>query len=368
MGIPYSVIKFFGIGLLILRELLIEKYNSRSVFLGLIFVALMFTTGFESSTGTIIYILIYIFCARNIEFKQLAKFSAVVSIATLLFVIGSSYVGIIDNYIAPYSARNRHYLGFRYALFGPVILFNATGLVLYVKKSNIRWIELAALMVLNIWVYDQTDSRLSFYLSMMLIIAFVILKLRPDFLKRRRVICYGMVFSFALFFVLLVFCTYMYNENVSWMSFLNRILNNRLKLGWQAFKEYGITFFGQKIELVGWGLDAYGNRLSGVYNSYNYIDIFYIQILIRYGVVFAFFWIGFLTYCMYYFLKVGDYELLLCLSFIAVHCTVDDLCLHLYYNTFWLSTAAVLTKLYQSRQYLRQSGLNVNIHKTASKI
>ena len=56
----------------------------------------------------------------------------------MVFIIVSAQLGIIQDYIYSNVARVRHYLGFRYALFGPTFLFNITGLVLYVKKAKIQ--------------------------------------------------------------------------------------------------------------------------------------------------------------------------------------------------------------------------------------
>ena len=66
IGTPYSMIKYFCIGLLFFRELSIGKYSIQSFLTGLMFVALVLITRSQASVSTVAFILIYIFCALTI--------------------------------------------------------------------------------------------------------------------------------------------------------------------------------------------------------------------------------------------------------------------------------------------------------------
>lgn len=339
IGTPYSMIKYFCIGLLFFRELSIGKYSIQSFLTGLMFVALVLITRSQASVSTVAFILIYIFCARNVEFEDIAWFSIWISSITMVFIIVSAQLGIIQDYIYSNVARVRHYLGFRYALFGPTFLFNITGLVLYVKKAKIKWIELSVLVAINWWMFVMTNSRLSFYLSVWMVFVFGVLKVRPNLLRSKRVLCWGMVFAFVFSFVISVYFTVTYNPDVEWKYQLNTVLGGRLRLGQSSLLQSGISLFGQKVEMVGNGLDAFGNKNI---NPYNYVDSFYIQILQRYGIIFSIVWITILTFTLYYCYKINDYYMMTCLVFIAGHCVIDDLSLSLYYNTFWFAGSIVM--------------------------
>ena len=339
IGTPYSIIKYLCIGLLFFRELTIRKYNIQSLLIGLVFVALVLITRSQASVSTVAFILIYVFCARNVEFEDIAWFSIWISSITVAFIIVSAQLGIIQDYIYSSAARVRHYLGFRYALFGPTFLFNITGLVLYVKKAKIKWKELAVLVAINWWMFVMTNSRLSFYLSVLMVFLFGVLKVRPNFFAFKRVLCWGMVFAFVLSFVVSVYFTVTYNPGVEWKYQLNTVLGGRLRLGQSSLLQSGISLFGQKVEMVGNGLDAFGNKNI---NPYNYVDSFYIQILQRYGIIFSIVWIAILTFTLYCSYKINDYYMMICLVFIAGHCIIDDLSLSLYYNTFWFAGSIVM--------------------------
>ena len=99
IGTPYSMIKYFCIGLLFFRELSIGKYSIQSFLTGLMFVALVLITRSQASVSTVAFILIYIFCARNVEFEDIAWFSIWISSITMVFIIVSAQLGIIQDYI-----------------------------------------------------------------------------------------------------------------------------------------------------------------------------------------------------------------------------------------------------------------------------
>lgn len=343
IGSPYSIIKYFCIGLLFLRELIIKKYNIQSLLIGFVFVVLVLITRSQASVSTVAFILIYVFCARNVEFEDIAWFSIWISSITVTIIIMSGQLGIIQDYVYSSEARVRHYLGFRYVLFGPTFLFNITGLVLYVKKARIKWVELAILFAINWWMFAMTNSRLSFYLSILMVFSFGVLKVRPNFFASRRVLCWVMVFSFVFSFFVSIYFTATYDHGVEWKYQLNTILGERLRLGQNSLLQSGVSLFGQKIELVGNGLDAFGNKNT---NPYNYVDSFYIQVLQRYGIIFSIIWITILTFTLYCSYKIKDYNMMICLVFIAGHCIIDDLLLSLYYNTFWFAGSIVMKNWY----------------------
>ncbi len=336
----YSLIKYACVAMLLLRELMIHKYNIKSLLIGGLFVVLIVITRSQSSLATITYILIFLFCARNVDFKGIVRFSAWVSLAVVLFVIVSSYLGIIQNYVYYGSSRVRSYLGFRYSLYGPAFLFNITGLFIYLKKDKIRWFTLIALAVFNCWMFMMTGSRLSFVLSVLMILAAGFMKLFPKFFENKKLLCLVMVLSFVVCFGVSMYFTVRYDESVPWQKQLNATLEGRLSLGQSAIEEYGINLFGSEIKLVGNGLDQYGEQNTE--DEYNFVDSFYVQILLRYGILFTIIWIILLTYTLYHFCKKGDYWLLLCMTVIAVHCVFDNLSLDLSYNTFWFAVAMVI--------------------------
>ena len=329
--------------ILLLHELTYTYVTKRELG-GLAVCVIMFALAFLVGVGvlqnTVAATFLFIYGARNIRFEKIAVFSLIVSAVLLLFVVTSAYLGIIPNELLIQNGdRYRYCLGFRYALYGATIYFNIVMLWIYIRKQKIMLIEAIILMAINYWFYRMTDSRLLFWLAVIMVAIAFILKWFPGWLERRKAINLIAVFSYVISSVASICVSRFYDPNTSWMKQLDVYLHERLSLGQDSLQQYGVKLLGQKIEWIGNGLDMYGNVTEG---TYSYVDSFYIQILQRYGIVFAVIVCVAMTVMLARCLKNREYYLLYILAAIGFHSMIDDLHLYLYYNTFWLAIGGIL--------------------------
>lgn len=338
-GTPHKIIIVVVLLLLICKELY-ENRMTRKAFLNLAFGAgLFFLVNYVGSVS-VAAMFILIWSSRNVDFMRIARFTLVISVTLFAFIIFSSYLGIIENAVNTRGGRTRYYLGFRYALFGSAILYNITTLYLYLKKSKIKWVEVLLLLAINYLVYTQTDSRLSFYLSVIVMLLCVILKYFPDILEKRRVLCFGMICSFWICAVVSIGLSFFYDSSVPWMDSLNTFLGSRLRYGRNSILEYGMSVFGQRVSWHGWGLDVNGEVSSMSLTNYNYVDCGYLNVLQHYGVLVLFICLVALTAALIKCYRRKNYYLLILLTFVALHAMIDDLIINLFYNTLWFVAAA----------------------------
>ncbi len=365
IGNPYKIIIIISIIILLLKEIFLEKYNIKSLLVALLFVLLILITwnsGIGIAQKSIPCMLIFIYSSRKISFMKIAKFTVLITIFLLFLIIFSSKLGIIMNYISiSKSGRIREYLGFRYTLFGPAFLFNITSLIIYIYKEKIKWVVIITLFIMNYFLFLKTNSRLSFYLSICLIIISVVLKVKPNIFEKRKFFCYCMIFSFFIGFFIAMHFTINFNPSNKFYNEVNSILENRLYLGQKSLIENGINLFGQKITWVGNGLDAYGNKSL---EAYTYVDSFYIQVLQKYGLIYTII-IGLLyTYTNYKNYKNKDFLYLLIISLIAFNFIINDLSLSLYYNTFWFPIVSTITKSRIPKRSVKNNNEESKIIKT----
>lgn len=343
-GFLFRILKLTCITILILNEILYNKNSFRSV-KGLVLCALIYIIVIRNvgALSDVAMLLMFIYCGRNIPFLKIAKFTLVVSFATLLFTIGSAYLGIIPNYIEITDDRYREYLGFTYALYPAAILFDITALIIYIRKQKIKLVELFLLFLLNWLIFKKTNARLSFYMSLLMIVGATFFKIVPSILEKSKILHLGMICSYVIAFLSSYYLTYNYNPNIDWFKRLNEIFNNRLELAHKSLDLYGTSLVGKNnMDWIGNGLDSSGKKLTG---SYLWVDNLYISNLQKFGILVALIIIVLLTITLIKALKIKDYYLMYILTFIAGRYMIDDLFLYLHYNTFWFATGILLIGL-----------------------
>lgn len=341
-GRPFQVMYVVCVALLFLQQLQYVRYSIRE-FVGVILAFCLFAIAFLVASGalqrSIPCIFLFCFCGRRIPFRKIAGFALWVTFFLVSFVMISGYCGLIVNHTVVISGRVREYLGFRYALFPSAHLLNMTALWVYLHKDKVPLTGAAILALANCWMYSKTDSRMSFAFAICILLAGVVLCRFPQILDKLHLVRWAMVISFPLCAAVSMYLTITYNPTIPWMAKLNRMLSGRLRLGLDSLQLHGAPLFGQTIDWVGNGLDAFGEVSEGVYD---YVDCLYVRLLQNYGPIFLVLFLFLITWAMVLANRKRDYLLLVIMATVAAHCMLDDLSLYLYYNTFWFAMGSLL--------------------------
>lgn len=339
---PEVLTEFFSIGtvlLLFIRECVKDRISLRGYLWLILFAFFCLIIVKDSPRKYDIAWVFLIYGARDIDFRRIAKISVICSAILLTATVICAYAGVILNYYEYWYGRTRHYLGFKYSLFGPTVLFNIIALLGWLYKDKIRWTVLVVLGVLDYLFYEQTDSRLCFFLSLALLVAFAAIKIWPGLPAHLKPLQALMTISYPVCFAVSVGISCSYRP-YGWMKTLNSKLVNRLLYGSNAVKEYGISLFGQRITFQGNALTSSGVKTAMLH--YSYVDCLYLQVLLRYGIVFSVIVLVLLTMTMIRLYKQHEYYLLLILFLLAVHAMIDDLIFYLCFNSFWIVVACSL--------------------------
>lgn len=343
-----SIIVYVIVWLLLLLGECINHKTTRKGLIIAILCPLLFLITFRNSSYVYATTFILIYCARTVDFMDIAKFTVKVSTICLLFVLFSAYFGIIRNYVfTGYRDKgvykDRSCMGFLYALYSSTIFFNITALEIYIKKINIKWREIAFLLMGNYYFYYETDSRLCFITAIVLIVYIVMIKVCSKSVKKQKssklyaCLCLSYLISFGISWWL----TVGYMSGIRIISKLSESMSGRLRMNVTAIIRYGISLFGTRISFSGSGLNIFGERVQ---SEYFYVDNLYIQSLLVYGVIFIAILVVLYTVASIIAYKSKDYILLVILSMLAVHGIIDDLILYLYFNTFMFLLVMIIAE------------------------
>lgn len=296
------------------------------------FAILIFLTYLSSRTFSHYAIsIVVIFLLKDFDFDKLVKFATPLIIGILLFVVLSSKIGIIQDYVEISSSRIRHYLGFRYSLFPSTVMLNIVALYLYNKRNKILYRELFLLGAATLWIFLQTNSRLTAISSAVLLVLGFCIKRFPTFLEKIRAVLFLFIPSYIYAAILSYITANQYIFSANWLLSLDKFLGSRIYLASKSLSMYGFGLLGKNIQWVGNGLNAEGQRST---MSYLYVDNMYIQVLQRYGLLFLIIFLCLMTVSMLILYKRKQYLLLLTLALLAFHATIDDLTFNLHYNLF----------------------------------
>lgn len=334
----YRVIKLIYILLLVINEtieLQTKRKNYSFISLGISILIYSIFALNEKVLSDVALTVVLVYCGRNASFKKIAKITIILSFITVLVVVCSSYLGIIENYIS--EIRKREYLGFTYVLYSPAIISNVTGLYIYLKNREIKYIELLILFLINYWFYLKTDARLSFYAIVMMLVLVLLFKLMGNntlfqdlkvFLLKKLTI-YAMPVLCLLSFVI----GYTYNSTNVIMNKINGWINNRILFTSYSLTNYGVSLLGDNtIPWRGSGLDMRGNVPTG---TYLWVDNLYVFASQRFGILVVILLLVLITLALSKLANRNEYWLLMLFGFLAIRLCIDDLYLYLFFNTLW---------------------------------
>ena len=337
--------------ILFIKESLQEKSSAKTIcqiLIGIVMAVLILKNSSGFGQYSVMYFILFAISARTIPFKKVVRYSLIISLISLSVVLISSQAGIIRDHVAYDGGRNRHFLGFQYALYPATILFNITGLMFLngrnTKKDICLWI---LLLLFNYWIYIKTDSRTCFALSLILIFLHFFLLLRTN-IENNRFLRWCMILSVIIFAFISIYITVNYDSSVGWQSALNSKLAKRLFYGQQSIRDYGVKAFGQNIKWVGNGLDEFGAQQQA---TTNWVDCMYIRVLQKYGYIFFGIWTALMTYALRIADKKNLSRLMIFCTIVAAHCMIDDLSMYLHYNTTWLLLGILLMRQDHDPEY-----------------
>ena len=271
--------------------------------------------------------------ARDVAFDTLLKLALTIQMIFSVVTILCSQIGVIEDYIWLAGTRDRHGLGFTHCLLGSHFVFFMSLIIVALKKKMKIWTA-AAVLASNYLMYRLTDARTTMILSVVLVL-FVFAAML--FEKKCRP---GRAASVLAFLVppllgLVSVCGAKYFTLKSEvMVRMNDVLNNRLSLMNEAWKEYGVTMLGQKIKWVG-----EANMKADPTQVYNYVDNAYMQAFFTYGAIFVILLCIGWGLVLYRQMRCGQYVMAVVVLMVLVHGLINPQMIELVYNPFFLLIA-----------------------------
>lgn len=329
----YRMLLYFTLVMIAIKELInlpntinYFRFHLKELLVLLLFTITMLIVSKNRDGLPDINVLLLVFSARDIEFKKLLGTFSLATFSVLIVTILASKMGIISNMLMSADAGYRYSLGFSYVSFASQRMFFALCSYLIFRGKKISYLELLALLMSTIYMYQQTSTTSPLYLSL-LILTYALFSLKLfkfDFINSNVITTSIAKYAFILALAItLYFCFYSTGDL---FHLVDQLTHNRLRLSVQGFRNFGVSLLGRPISFT--TLDIFGNYAS----NYNFIDSSFVQLLVIDGLAVSVFMLAALTCVMNYFVVNRKDIILACLGVMVIHGMFDPQMLVLRYS------------------------------------
>ena len=329
----YRLLLYFTIIMLLIKELMnfpktlyYFRFHWQQLLIVTAFFIAMFIVAKNRDGLLDINVLLLVFSARDIDFRKLLGTFSVATFLVLCLTIYASQKGMITNMFMNADGGYRFSLGFNYVSFASQRLFFALCTYLMFRGKRISYLELLALLLATIYMYQQTSTTSPFYLSILILtyVLFSIKIFKKEFIIEnfwlKKIANYGFILALI---ITLYFCFY---SSGNLFHLVDQFTHNRLRLSVEGFRNFGVSWLGQHIIFT--TMDIFGNFTS----NYNFIDSSFVQLLVIDGLVVSAFMLFALTKVMKYFVSIRKDIVLACLGIMIIHGMFDPQMLVLRYS------------------------------------
>lgn len=330
--------------LLIFKLILDNKYSLKTIIASVIFFILLIVSR-NSHSRVLLETMLFIYSARNIDFKDIIKVTLFVQVTLMTITVISSLTGIIKNEVwYREDGTGRYALGYTYCTHIANFFYHIVLIYVYLKdKKKFSIFSVLTILVLNKLIYNITDTKAVYYLIIILIIISYLSNYCKINIKDNIFNKIVFKYCFALSAIISIVLSINYNPSNQLYNFLNTSLSGRLRLGNIGYQEYGISLLGQSIT---WVTGRQG--IERAYDSvYNFVDSSYMNIAINYGIVVL------ILVCIGYviiikkLLEEKNIRGCIALLFLALHSITDPQLLLLQYNPFLLLFGSLFYEKYK---------------------
>lgn len=278
---------YFLCAICILFKLAKKTYSKQSF---IFFCIMMIVSALDIVTSgerTVFLFVVLLATVYGCDRKKILKLSCAIQGGVLFLTIFCALLGFIQNIVVD-EERMRYSLGFAWASYASNLFLFVVMQYLIIRRNKIMWFELMIMEFINVFIFFQTDTKMSFLIVTIILCIMLVMKigvvekfflnLKKHLFSLKRQYFIRIPWICAL---LAVFIPLYKNESTLW-KIINTGLSGRLEYGKKGIINYGFSICGQKIDMQGFSVLGQNDKI------YNYIDSSYLQIAIRYGILMLF--------------------------------------------------------------------------------
>lgn len=317
----YQIIMVIVVILFLIKYFAFQKNSALNILLLFILEIIAIINYKHTSNGSFAYLIIAIFASKDIDGEKIVGLIFKLVSILLIFTIMLALLGKIPNYVYTYNAGGisvtRQSLGMTYPTkLGATIMYMVFAYIVY-KNFELNTFQKVMIFLMAFIVKKIAYAKTAMLLICLAGIIAIFYKPICRFLKK-----FNLVVPLVLAFVILlsIHLAYHFDTSSQFYQMINsKLFSNRLYLGYVAAMTYPVKLFGQFIYMRG-----YGGQIGYMMNhgllrtNYFFIDSFYLQSLLIYGLIIFLITVGSIIYFAFKFNKERKFALVIVLLLIAI--------------------------------------------------
>lgn len=293
IGLLNVVLKYFPIVLFLFKMIVYDRYELCELIIYVSMIGLGGLIMISSGEKMPLFWFLILIASKGIEFDRILKVAMIVTAIMIVItfiscILGTSinlrYTRLLDDD----TRVIRNSFGFFYPTdFAARIFFFLLGVFYLIRNKAKSWVFILGIIP-AILVYKFSVAKLdSGCMALMSLLFFGVSayenfggEIRQKYAVNKRLPAITW-FSMPIMASIMVKLTLLFEEDdLTFIKDFDKLLSHRLNLGYRALKEYGFTWFGQHIEMVGYG------GSTKMPDGYNYVDCSYLYCYLKYGFIF----------------------------------------------------------------------------------
>lgn len=296
-----------------------------------------------------LWFLIIVGC-KDISFEKILKVYLIITGAIVFLAFCAALLGVIENLRYETGRGIRIAFGSVYVTDFAAHIFYMILVYCYLEGERLKAYHYIGIAVIAGVVYYFCKTRLDSICILLIAIIFGLNHwlMRPG-IKRKRLQRiwkkswkWGGIFVIPVLAFFSIIATAFYSENSRFLNIINHVISGRLSLGKTGLEKYGISLFGQTVDMIGAG------GTTEFPSDYFFIDCSYVHVLLRYGAIFTVILLAIYMFCSYK--NKHDIYFLFAIFMVAVNSVIAHHILDLAYNPFACVLLAVCVRKRKSER------------------
>lgn len=265
--------------ILMLFSILMGRRWSGSIFVafcGMVAICMLIYVAMGSKLP--LTLIITLIGAQKAEGKNIAKIHLATSGGVVIVSMLAALTGIVENRIFYRGSDGiRNSFGMTYVTIWAAYVFFLLLSYIYLRKDKIRWFDYVIILGSAIFVYKFTYTRIETLFFVILASSLPIY----EKIEENRIVKKIMIYIFPICMISIFFLQYLYMSEPAKYAALDDLFTRRFSYTAKVLNEFDFKLFGNAIRMQGYGTVNFDSKYG-----YFFVDSFYLNYGIRYGIVF----------------------------------------------------------------------------------